>query len=87
MAYGWASVQPVRKIYYSITVTALSVAVALLVGGVQVLDVLGLASVSLDAMGYVIALMFAVTWAIAVAIWRFGRIEERWSVRPSAASR
>ncbi len=87
MAYGWASVQPVRKIYYSITVTALSVAVALLVGGVQVLDVLGLASISLDAMGYVIALMFAVTWAIAVAIWRFGRIEERWSVRPSVASR
>ncbi len=79
MAYGWASARPVRTIYYSLTMTALSVAVALLVGGVQVMDLLGLATVSLDRVGYLIVLMFAVTWAVAVAVWRLGRIEERWT--------
>ena len=79
MAYGWASARPVRTIYYSLTMTALSVAVALLVGGVQVMDLLGLTTVSLDHVGYLIVLMFAVTWAVAVAVWRLGRIEERWT--------
>lgn len=89
MAYGWAFVQPVRKIYYSIIVTGLSVVVALLIGGVQVVGLLGFGDFSLDAVGYLIVIVFVVTWAIAVAIWRFGHIEERWSagVTPSATSR
>jgi high-affinity nickel-transport protein len=89
MAYGWAFVQPVRKIYYSIIVTGLSVVVALLIGGVQVVGLLGFGDFSLDAVGYLIVIVFAATWAIAVAIWRFGHIEERWSagVTPSATSR
>jgi nickel/cobalt transporter (NiCoT) family protein len=88
MAYGWAFRQPVRKIYYSITVTALSVVVALLIGGVQVAGLLGLGGVGLDHVGLLIVIVFAVTWAIAVAIWRFGHIEERWNsgVTPSATS-
>ncbi len=86
MAYGWAFVQPVRKIYYSIIVTGLSVVVALLIGGVQVVGLLGFGDFSLDAVGYLIVIVFAVTWAIAVAIWRFGHIEERWGSAPDGAA-
>jgi len=98
MAYGWAFVQPVRKIYYSIIVTALSVVVALLIGGVQVVGLMSerlgvtdglvgwIAALSLDDVGYLIVVVFAVTWAIAVAVWRYGRIEERWTAAPDGTA-
>jgi high-affinity nickel-transport protein len=78
-AYGWAFEQPARKRYYNLTVTGLSVAVALAIGTVELLSVTGIADVRLDAIGYVIAGLFAVTWLTAVAVWRLGRIEQRWA--------
>jgi high-affinity nickel-transport protein len=90
-AYGWAFSQPVRKVYYNITITGLSVAVALLVGTVELLSVLAdklrlngtfwswVGSIDLNLVGYVIVALFVLTWAVAVAVWRLGRIEERWS--------
>jgi len=39
------------------------------------------AAVDLNTVGYAIAALFVVTWAVALAVWRFGRIEERWSAR------
>lgn len=98
-AYGWAFAKPVRKVYYNLTITALSVAVALLVGGIELLAVLGerlslhggiwdlVASVDLNAVGYLVVGMFVATWAIALAVWRFGRIEEKWTARPTDAER
>ncbi|MGI9083858.1 MAG: HoxN/HupN/NixA family nickel/cobalt transporter [Aeromicrobium sp.] len=92
MAYGWAFLKPVRKIYYSITVTALSVVVALVIGVVQIVGLLGeslditggaigwIAGLDLGDVGYLILLVFVLTWALALAIWRFGRIEERWAL-------
>jgi high-affinity nickel-transport protein len=92
-AYGWAFARPVRKVFYNITVTALSVAVALLIGTVELLSVLSerlglsggvwnaVSSVDLSLLGYAIAGLFVATWAIALAVWRFGRIEERWSAK------
>jgi high-affinity nickel-transport protein len=92
MAYGWAFSRPVRKIYYNMTVTGLSVAVALLVGSIELLSVvtprLGLsggiwdavAGVDLNVVGYVVVGLFVVTWAAAAAVWRFARIEERWAL-------
>ncbi|MHB8274084.1 MAG: Nickel transporter NicT [Dermatophilaceae bacterium] len=89
-AYGWAFSKPVRKIYYNITVTALSVAVALLIGGVELISILteklditsgllaSIGSVDLNSVGYWIVGLFAVTWAVALAVWHFGRIEQRW---------
>lgn len=89
-AYGWAFERPARWLYYNVTVTSLSVAVALLFGTVELLAVLGeklgldggvwslVAAVDLNALGYVVVGMFAATWAIAVAAWRLGRLEERW---------
>ena len=91
-AYGWAFSKPVRKVYYNITITGLSVAVALIVGTVELLglaaDKLGLSGgfwtwvsgIDINTLGYIIVGMFIATWAIAGLIWRVGRIEERWSV-------
>jgi nickel/cobalt transporter (NiCoT) family protein len=92
-AYGWAFARPVRKIYYNITVTALSVAVALIVGSIELIAVLSdrlsltggvwdvVSGIDLNVVGYAIAGLFVATWAIAFAVWRFGRIEQRWSAR------
>jgi high-affinity nickel-transport protein len=91
VAYGWAFARPVRKIYYNITVTALSVAVALIIGVVELVGLLAekagitsgplaaLGGLDLEYVGYGIVVLFFVTWAVSVAVWRYGRIEERWS--------
>ena len=90
-AYGWAFSKPVRKVYYNITITGLSVAVALIVGTIELLSILAdklslhgpvwgfVTGVDLNTVGVAIAALFVVTWAVALAVWRFGRIEERWS--------
>jgi len=95
VAYGWAFARPVRKIYYNITVTALSVAVALIIGGIEIIGLLSekagittgplaaIAGVDLEYVGYGIVLLFFVTWALAVTIWKVGRIDERWSAHLS----
>ena len=92
-AYGWAFSKPVRKVYYNITITALSVAVALIIGGIEILSILterfGITSgplawaggVDLNQAGYVIVGLFVVTWVVALLVWRFGRIEEKWDAR------
>ncbi|MCA2243865.1 HoxN/HupN/NixA family nickel/cobalt transporter [Mycobacterium sp. WUMAC-067] len=89
-AYGWAFSNPVRKIYYNITITALSVAVALLIGSVELLvlfaDQFGwrgafwnwIGGLDLNTVGYIVVGMFVVTWAVALLVWRYGRIEEKW---------
>jgi high-affinity nickel-transport protein len=91
VAYGWAASAPVRKIFYNLTVTGLSVAVALIIGTIQLMslaaDRLGmtqgplayLANLDLTAVGLVIALAFVGIWVLALAVWRFGRIEQRWT--------
>jgi high-affinity nickel-transport protein len=90
-AYGWAFSKPVRKIYYNITITGLSVMVALLIGTIELIQVLSdklgltgsffvwINNLDFNLIGYLIVVMFVVTWAAAFAVWRLGRIEERWS--------
>lgn len=90
-AYGWAFLKPVRKVFYNLTITAISVAVALVIGTIELVAVLAdelnvnsgvigaIASVPLDYVGYAIVGLFVVSWAAAILIWRFGRIEEKWS--------
>jgi nickel/cobalt transporter (NiCoT) family protein len=79
-AYGWAFSQPVRKLFYNITVTGLSVVVALLIGSIELLGVLDIIEdVNLNLVGYLVVGLFVLTWALALAVWRYGRIEERWS--------
>ncbi len=90
-AYGWAFSNPVRKIYYNITITGLSVAVALLIGSIELLGLFAgqlgwrgpfwdwLGRLDLNAVGFVVVGMFVVTWAIALLVWRYGHIEEKWT--------
>jgi nickel/cobalt transporter (NiCoT) family protein len=79
-AYTWAFSSPARKVFYNITVTALSVAVALGVGAVELLQLLGSGvSVDFEILGYVLLGLFALTWLVASLIWKLRRIEERWS--------
>jgi nickel/cobalt transporter (NiCoT) family protein len=90
-AYGWAFSKPVRKVYYNITITGLSVAAALIIGSVEIISILTekLAIISgplawvggldLNHVGYAIVGLFVVTWVVALVVWRYGRVEERWS--------
>lgn len=94
-AYGWAFSNPVRKIYYNITITGLSVLVAALIGTVELLGLFAgqlgwrgpfwqwLGALDLNTVGFVVVGMFVATWAAAVLVWRYGRIEEKWT--PAAA--
>jgi high-affinity nickel-transport protein len=91
VAYRWAFASPARKIYYNFTVTGLSVVVALGIGGVELLTVAhdklhlrdpastAVADLPLDAAGYVVAGLFVVVWAAALAYWRLTGVERRWS--------
>ena len=79
-AYGWAFSKPVRKVYYNLTITGLSVAVALIVGTIELLSIAGVVSnVDLNMVGFVIVGLFVVTWTVALAVWRFAHIEEKWA--------
>jgi high-affinity nickel-transport protein len=78
-AYGWAFSNPVRKIFYNLTVTGLSIAVAVAIGTLELGGLFGLDTVDINMLGYILVGLFAGTWAIAVSAWRFGHIEERWS--------
>ncbi len=81
-AYGWAFASPVRRVYYNLTVTSLSVGVALVVGTVELLQVArvpGFAALDLGTLGYGIVAAFALAWAVSFLVWRTARIEERWS--------
>jgi high-affinity nickel-transport protein len=90
-AYRWAFLAPVRKVFYNLTVTVLSVVAALVVGVVVLCELLAdrlevetgplaaIGGLSLDDVGYLVVGIFAVTWAVAFAIWKFARIEERWT--------
>ena len=92
-AYGWAFLKPVRKVFYNLTITVLSVTVALMIGALVLVGLLverlgidsgplvWMASLDLEFVGFAIVGLFVVTWAVAVAVWRLGRIEERWSQR------
>ncbi|MFB7933871.1 HoxN/HupN/NixA family nickel/cobalt transporter [Streptomyces sp. NPDC056039] len=100
-AYGWAFSKPVRKVYYNLTVTGLSVAVALLIGTVELLGLIAeqadlhgpfwdwVSGLDLNIIGYVVVGLFVLTWAVALLVWKVGRIEEKWTrglARPAPAS-
>jgi high-affinity nickel-transport protein len=90
-AYAWAFSSPVRKLYYNITVTTLSVCVALLIGTVELAQVLSsnlgwsggfwswLQHLDFGTLGYAIVALFAVAWIVALAIWKWRGIEQRWA--------
>jgi len=90
-AYGWAFSSPVRKVYYNISVTSLSVAVAWMVGAIELLQVLAaklalqggfwsaLESLDLGRLGYLVVGLFAATWLCSIVLWKTRGYEQRWS--------
>ena len=91
-AYGWAFVKPIRKLYYSMTITAVSVVVAVVVGGLEALNLIGdklgltdrggfwgaLGSLndSFGVLGLAIVGIFVVAWLISYVIYRVNRYDE-----------
>ena len=90
-AYGWAFASPVRKIYYNLVITGLSIAVAVAIGSIELVSMLGselgvhggligaLGSIDINTAGFVVVGLFVVTWVVALAVWRFAGVEERFS--------
>jgi len=91
-AYNWAFLNPLRKIFYNLTTTGLAVGVALLVGTIELMQVLigmldvhgpffdFVAALNFGVLGYIIVGMFLLAWGLSVAYWKLGRIEERYSM-------
>ena len=90
-AYSWAFLDPVRKVYYNLAITGLSIAICVLVATIEVLGLLAsrihslhggfwqyVASFDINRAGFVIVGMFVLCWIGAAAFWKFGRVEERW---------
>jgi nickel/cobalt transporter (NiCoT) family protein len=101
LAYGWAFFNPIRKVYYNLAITGLSVGICFAVGAIEVLTLLpreihGLgrstgfwgqvSRFNINTAGFVIVGLFLATWLAAVLIWRYARIEERWSPAPGPGS-
>jgi nickel/cobalt transporter (NiCoT) family protein len=96
-AYGWAFSKPVRKVYYNIIITGLSVAVAFFVGGLEIVQVISnqlnlnggfweyCKSFNLNSAGYFIVGAFVVVWTIALLLWKYGKVEEHWHNTAHAA--
>ncbi|PWB96429.1 HoxN/HupN/NixA family nickel/cobalt transporter [Homoserinimonas hongtaonis] len=90
-AYAWANINPIRKVYYSLTVTGISVMIAVVIGGIELIGLLNermgltdpvtgwVASIDLENVGYIIVGTLLLAWIFSTAYWKFGRIEERWS--------
>jgi nickel/cobalt transporter (NiCoT) family protein len=94
-AYDWAFSNPVRKVFYNLTITGLSVAVAFFVGTIEILGLIAqetnlnspfwnfFRGFNINMAGYVIVGVFVVTWVAALAYWRLARVEERVVVGPA----
>lgn len=90
-AYDWAFANPVRKVFYNLTITGLSVAVAFFVGTIEILGLIvqeaNLSSpfwdffrrFNINTAGFVIVGLFVATWIFALVYWRLARVEEKWS--------
>ncbi|MBV9451541.1 MAG: HoxN/HupN/NixA family nickel/cobalt transporter [Streptosporangiaceae bacterium] len=95
-AYGWAFARPVRKVYYNLVITGLSIGAAFIIGSIELLGVLTselhlhggfwdtMANFNINIAGFCIAGMFVIVWAVAIAYWRWGNVEKRWSANVPA---
>jgi high-affinity nickel-transport protein len=89
-AYGWAFIKPIRKLYYNITITAVSVVVAFVVGGIEALGLLagqfhwkgevwslvGKLNENFGLLGYFIVGLFLLSWIVSIAVYRWRRFDQ-----------
>ena len=95
-AYGWAFARPVRKVYYNLVITGLSIAVAFLIGTIEIFGLLSgelhihggfwdfMTNFNINKAGFAIAGLFLAVWAIAIGYWRIAKVETRWAAQPAA---
>ena len=91
-AYDWAFARPVRKVFYNLTITGLSVFVAFFIGTIEILGLIAseynltggfwsfMANFDINKAGFIIVGALVLTWAVALSVWHFGHIEERWDM-------
>jgi high-affinity nickel-transport protein len=91
-AYGWAFARPVRKVYYNLVITGLSIGAAFIIGTIEILGVLTdelhltgafwnvVANFNINTAGFAIVALFILVWVAALAYWRFGQVEARWAI-------
>ncbi len=96
-AYGWAFARPVRKVYYNLVITGLSIGVAFLIGTIEIFGLLSaelhihgrfwdfMANFDINKAGFGIAALFVVVWAVALGYWRFAKVETKWAAAPRAS--
>jgi nickel/cobalt transporter (NiCoT) family protein len=96
-AYDWAFAKPIRKVYYNLTITGLSVFVAFFIGTIEILGLIGqearlsggfwgfFGTFNINTAGFFIVGVFVLTWAAALLIWRYGRIEAKWDAAAQQA--
>jgi len=93
-AYSWAFFNPVRKVYYNLAITGLSVSICFFIGTIEVLGLLPteisglnggfwnwMAAFDINKAGFVIVGMFIVCWSAALLLWKYGHVEEKWTAR------
>lgn len=97
-AYGWAFMKPVRKVYYNLTITGLSVAICYFIGTIEVLGLIPqelhwhgpfwsfMENFDINKAGFVIVGMFIATWLLAVGIWKAARVEQKWEAGMAKAT-
>ncbi len=97
-AYGWAFARPVRKVYYNLVITGLSIGAAFIIGTIEILGILTteahlhgafwsvMANFNINIAGFCIAGLFILVWAVALTYWRLGRVESRWTANVPAVT-
>jgi high-affinity nickel-transport protein len=97
-AYGWAFARPVRKVYYNLVITGLSIGAAFIIGTIEILGILSteahlhgafwsaMANFNINIAGFCIAALFILVWAAALAYWRWGKVETRWTANVPAST-
>jgi nickel/cobalt transporter (NiCoT) family protein len=97
-AYDWAFARPVRKVFYNLTITGLSIFVAVFIGAIELAGLLAqdtnlagsgwgwVENFDINKAGFVIVGVFILTWAIALSVWRFGKIEQKWDLAAAKAA-
>ena len=98
VAYGWAFARPVRKVYYNLVITGLSIAVAVMIGTIEIVSVLSdklnlhggvwdfTANFNINQAGYIVVGLFVAVWLGAVGFWKLARIEARWATAVAKAA-
>jgi high-affinity nickel-transport protein len=92
-AYDWAFAKPIRKVFYNLTITGLSVFVAFFIGTIEILGLIGQEAnlhdpffnffqhFNINTAGFVIVAAFLATWVVALLYWRLGNVEDKWDAR------